>query len=371
MRTISNLVEQLGDEFNVKVLTSDRDSGDISPYPNIASNTWHRVGKAQLRYLSPTEFRLTSLRRILQETEYDLLYLNSILAGLVIRVLLLRRLACIPRRPAIIAPRGNLDVNALKHKASKKRIFLNLARLIGLYSDLEWHVSSRQEPLDIITHFGRQQTSHIHVIPNLVSLPQGQNTKWSNKKISAEARLIYLSRIMSHKGLDIILRALIGVRGAVILDIYGQLEDIDYWTKCQKLIQVLPPQIIVTYKGIASPDQVHDLMRSYHLFVLPTRGENFGHVIVEAVTSGCPILISDRTPWSNVEDYGAGWVVPLTQIAQYSHHIQTVIDMNQEDFGKLQHNVRTYRTVIQQTDTALEKTKVLFLRLAMPNSSQK
>ena len=46
-------------------------------------------------------------------------------------------------------------------------------------------------------------------------------------------------------------------------------------------------------------------------FFFPTLGENYGHVIYEALDSGCPVLISDQTPWRGLSEVGAGWDLPL------------------------------------------------------------
>ena len=38
------------------------------------------------------------------------------------------------------------------------------------------------------------------------------------------------------------------------------------------------------------------MFQEYDLLFLPTKGENFGHVILESMSAGTPVLISDTTP---------------------------------------------------------------------------
>ncbi len=53
--------------------------------------------------------------------------------------------------------------------------------------------------------------------------------------------------------------------------------------------------------------------RSTDLFLLPTAGENFGHAIFEALSSGVPALISDQTPWRGLAEAKAGFDLALAE----------------------------------------------------------
>ena len=55
------------------------------------------------------------------------------------------------------------------------------------------------------------------------------------------------------------------------------------------------------------------LYATHDLLILPTQGENHGYVIQEALLSGCPVLISDRTPWRGLAALGVGADLPLEQ----------------------------------------------------------
>ena len=57
IRSIKNLTDYLGNEYNFKILTCDRDHGDEGPYPNIKVNGWNRVGNADIYYVPPKGFR--------------------------------------------------------------------------------------------------------------------------------------------------------------------------------------------------------------------------------------------------------------------------------------------------------------------------
>ena len=48
-------------------------------------------------------------------------------------------------------------------------------------------------------------------------------------------------------------------------------------------------------------EEVQSVLSTQDILVLPTKSENYGHVVFEALSVGCIPIISDRTPWSLVE----------------------------------------------------------------------
>ena len=123
--------------------------------------------------------------------------------------------------------------------------------------------------------------------------------------------MVFLSRISQKKNLDYALRVLTKTRVRIQFDIWGPLEDPAYWKKCQNLIESLPENVVARYRGTAHNSEVNKILAEYDLFFLPTCGENYGHVIAEAVSAGTPVLLSDQTPWRNLQKEGVGWDLPL------------------------------------------------------------
>ena len=52
IRTIANLADHLGDEFDIRIVTRDRDILGTHPYPGVNVDSWNKVGKAQVMYAS-------------------------------------------------------------------------------------------------------------------------------------------------------------------------------------------------------------------------------------------------------------------------------------------------------------------------------
>jgi glycosyltransferase involved in cell wall biosynthesis len=99
------------------------------------------------------------------------------------------------------------------------------------------------------------------------------------------------------KNLDYLIKVLTKVRTPLEFTIFGPKVDLKYWNQCIKLIEKLPSNIKVNINEEVSPTKVQEIFSQYDLFVFPTRGENFGHVILESLSAGTPVLLSDKTLW--------------------------------------------------------------------------
>ncbi len=110
------------------------------------------------------------------------------------------------------------------------------------------------------------------------------------------------------KNFDFALRVLGKVRVPLHYHVYGPIDDRAYWAQCEQLAKDLPNHVQMTHEGIIDHAEVQAMVAQHDLFFLPTRGENFGHVILEALLAGTPPLIADTTPWKNLDAEGAGYV---------------------------------------------------------------
>jgi glycosyltransferase involved in cell wall biosynthesis len=280
------------------------------------------------------------------------LYLNSFFSPwFTVAPLLLRALRVIPRRPVVIAPRGEFAPAALAIKARKKAAFLAVARWLRLYADVTWQASSAYEEADIRRTMGSD--ARVLVAPDLPAPAHGSGDPVAGSsspppepatgrplKQPGSLNAVFLGRIVPMKNLLGALHALSRVRGGVQFHIYGPDEDEAYWQECRREIEALPRQISVRYHGALDPHLVPATLREHHILFLPSLGENFGHAIHEAMAAGCPVLISDRTPWRDLEALHAGWDVSLAGQDGLVTALQRCIDMNQETYARFSEGAR-------------------------------
>jgi len=202
-----------------------------------------------------------------------------------------------------------LQTWALKRNPWVKRIALQFFKLV--FSKHEaWHATDEQEQKDIHFHFGNKQQVHVASnVPKTVVAGKAPEFPTTNEKI----RLIFLSLLNRNKNLHLVIEAVNALSGKFTLDIYGPIADAGYWKMCQE--KIADPTSI-TYKGGVPPWEVPSLLQTYHFFVLPTLGENFGHAIFDSLACGVPVLISRTTPWQDVEEKNAGFYIGALDNAQ-------------------------------------------------------
>jgi glycosyltransferase involved in cell wall biosynthesis len=141
---------------------------------------------------------------------------------------------------------------------------------------------------------------------------------------------------------------------------FSQLKDPGYWDECKKRIESLPGNVVVNYRGAVSRETVPRIAEGYHFFHLPTLGENFGYAILEAMAAGCPVVISDLTPWRDVEPQGAGWCLPLGDRELWRRILQQCVDMDQQAYATFSLRAREFVEAWATSNNHLDETLQLF-----------
>lgn len=325
IRTVANMASRLGSAFDFRVVTLNHDSGNTTPYDTVESEEWTQVGKAQVMYMPPSRLSIRRLSALVASFAPDVIYLNSFFDWrFTQRILWARRFGCFRSTPVVLAPRGEFSPGALAIKPRRKTSYMALMRGTGLYSGLTWQASSELEKQDIVRALPRVNPGSIKVAMDLCSGERLETVAVQERPVGAPLRICFLSRVTPMKNLDFAIRALGQVQAAVHFAIYGPIGNPDYWNTCQDMLEALPSHITHAYVGSIHPAAVHGVLSNHDLFLLPTRGENYGHVIHEALQAGLPTLISDQTPWRDLEARGVGWTEPLHDAARFAAIIDDV-----------------------------------------------
>lgn len=368
MRTIVNTVERLGDRYDFFIVTRDHDGArDRQTYKDVRVGDWNAVGQAQVYYLPQTEIRPANLRRLVLHVAPDAIYFNSFFATLTVYVLILRKMNLIPAVSVLLAPCGELADGALGIKTFKKKLFIAATKTFGIYDDAVWKASSELEKKEISRVASRR--SDTFVVPDLspkTILPEFNRLQKPPKPPGA-VKMIFLARFVRIKNFKWLLEHLPQAAGRIEIDVWGPIEDAEYWRECEKIIKDLPENIRVAAKGSIPNSEAARKMFDYHFFILPTIGENFGHIVLEALAAGCPLIISDLTPWRELEEKKIGWDLPLDAPEKWIETINYCVNLGNAEYSELSANARDF-AVRWLADDSVERKTAEILNRVLQNS---
>ena len=309
-QTIANMINAIGNDYAFYIVTTDRDIDDKSPYSGIRHHEWMKIGNCFVRYLSPQEQTFFTFKKIIQETDFDIVYCQSFFDSHYTILPLVSLFFSQKRvKPVLLAPRGEFASGALAHHGLRKRFYLFFFKTVFInLLKYTFQCSSADEKKDLEHLFGKDIPSRIaldfnsqeHIAESSLDVP-----------ITEPLKIVLLARIDIQKNIDYAIKVVSKINFPVIFDIYGNPFDKQYALKCFRLTEHMPDYIHVSLKGAIPHCEVLQLLQKYDLFFMPTKNENFGHVIHEALLAGLPVLISDRTPWHELHSRNAGWEVPL------------------------------------------------------------
>lgn len=359
VQSIKNLVDNLSNEIDFYIVTSDRDLGDETPFSNLETEKWISKENSNIYYSNVSNLNFHTIKKIISIINPDYLYLNSLFSKkFSIQLILMKKIRMIDNIPIVITPRGELSKGALSLKSLKKRLYLFLSKCFHLYDSVTWQATTYSEKQDILKVF--KKAKEVKIANNLTENYNQVSFEKNVIKEPGELKLIFLSRIHPTKNLKKCLELLNYVNGKVVFNIYGPIEDDKYWSECLDLINNLNSQIFVNWYGPVEHTDIMEKMNNNHVFILPTLGENYGHVISEALIGGCPVIISDQTPWRKLEDIGVGWDIELYNKRKYISSLQYCIDMNQDEYNQISKQAFDYAKMSSNSPEDIKRHVSLF-----------
>lgn len=373
LRTISAMAALLPSQLEFWVLTRDRDLTDRQPYRGVSLGKWVEVGNAKVCYLKKRAFLPLRMLWVVRRLRPDIVYANSVFSRLTIAFLAARWLGLFRNVPLIIAPRGELSPGALRLKGYKKQPFLMMTMALGFYRGVLWQASTEleKEEMEHALNAGMWTTvaRNLAVAPDLRVASTDLSCRRPTPKEPGKVRLVFLSRVSPKKNLAHAIRILAHLVGRVDLRIFGPIDDAAYWRLCQKEIEALPPNVSVKYEGPIDHRLISSAFRESQFFVFPTLGENFGHVIPEALSFGCPVLVADTTPWRDLGEHRVGWVLPLDDDRAWAEALQTCVDMDADEYAKMSLDAERYARAAMEQDDAIAQNVRLFEMALERNAS--
>lgn len=209
--------------------------------------------------------------------------------------------------PVVLSPRGMLTAYTQTNRNSiaKKIIHRSIGKRLLKYCHI--HATSDQEQADILEIV---QPKSITVIPNLVNLAEDRERK-AKSEVNDFFKLIFLSRIEEKKGLELMFDALTTVEIPWALTIAGSGEE-SYLKSLKQKAESLKIDDRINWVGQVSNEDKFEILANHDLLVLTSRNENFANVVIESLSVGTAVLISNKVGLARyVFSNRLGWITDL------------------------------------------------------------
>lgn len=231
--------------------------------------------------------------------EYDLIHGNTIWLWTTHQAC---RAALKYRKPLVLSPHGMLYPQALKVSAWKKKIVAPLFLRNDLRQADVIHVTSEQEA-EHVRGYGLKNP--IALIPNGLLLQD--KPKLHDHGHEGRLRIGFVGRINRIKNLDLLFEAwnnLGDLTSNVDLVIIGK-DDEAYEMELRRYAET-NSLTNIHFEGFLSGMELWDAVSSLDCLILPSKSENFGMVVTEALVRQVPVIASKGTPWHDLETYSCG-----------------------------------------------------------------
>jgi glycosyltransferase involved in cell wall biosynthesis len=358
VRSMVNLVDHLHERVDFHIVTGDRDyTANVAP-EDLPKDQWVERDKGEcVWYASPAQRTLKQWRALLKERTWDVVYINGLYSkwSTIAPLWLLRG----SKQRRIVAVRGMLARGPMKQSAAKKRAFLLAMKTTGCIKGVEFQATNAEEAEDIKRWIG--PNVKVHLVPNLGRKLEAKEPTAIAKE-PGELRLVSVGRIAPEKNTLFAIERLRGAEGEVRFDLYGTVYEKAYWKRCQDTIAQLPPNVKVLWHDHIAEDHVRGVIEQAHAVFMPSVGENFGHTMLEALVAGRPLLISDRTPWKELEAKHAGWDLPLEQPERFERVVAQLLALDQTGYNAWLLGAAALGQRYLADTSSLERSLALFSR---------
>lgn len=270
--------------------------------------------------VSPLLYSRNMKRYLRQQTSYDLYHANSIwtLPSHETRLAAKKQ-----DKPFVLAPHGMLYPQALQVSSWKKKLALPLFQRKDLEA-ADCLQATCEDELMHIRNFGLKNP--VAIIPNCLYIPALPAIRQQENPVR---RIGFIGRLHRIKNVDVLIRAWLKLgekTKEAELFIIGDGEA-DYKLELRELAEKSSIKNI-HFSGFLSGETLQAAVASLDFQVLPSKSENFGMVVPEALVHGVPVIAGKGTPWKELEINHCGWWVDST-IDSLSQVLSQALELNE------------------------------------------
>lgn len=296
MQSISNMVNELSDGYEFYIFCGNTDLNGL-PIAITSTNEWVPYNDHTKVWYARKEHRSQQLEEQVKLIQPDIIYMVGLFSWHFTMVPLL--FTKVPQK--ILSVRGMLHPGALGQKSWKKQLYIRFLKLTGRHKRIVFQASDETEAGFIKISMGANV--QVKVAGNF---PKLHGSLALPTKQPGELTLISIALISPMKNTLLVLQGLATCTSNIQYQICGPVKELGYWEECLAAINELPPNIKVTYHKELPPSEVPAMLQQAQLTIIPSKSENFGHSIIEALSAGMPVITSNFTPWNGLDLAKAG-----------------------------------------------------------------
>ena len=320
--------ELSGSEFMTNVLSTNFGLDSDVPLNIISENT--STPNHQVKFLDnkSSEFLKIGMKAVQNS---DIIQFSSLFFPPTLPFLVK---AIIQGKKVIVSPRGELYPSALKIKPFQKKVWLGI---LGFFQKkIQFHATNEFEVGIIKKYF--PNAKGIITIPNFMKMTTRQRLEVNKDQF------LFIGRINPIKNIDVLIKSIakshVKLDRSLKLIIAGSARlpyEIVYENELKNLVNSLNLQDSITFLGHIQGDEKDKLIASSYALVLPSQSENFGNVVLEALSQGTPVIASKSTPWKSLEENNAGYWAE-SSVEGISNSIIQLSNLQEFEYSKLRDN---------------------------------
>jgi glycosyltransferase involved in cell wall biosynthesis len=352
VRSIEAIIDYTRNDINYLVYSQDK-------FNSYSDKINYEYDLNNPKILTYEHLSFIGVFKLIRKYRFNYIYLNSLFSFK--QVLYSVIFSWIFGVKIVISIRGQIEDGAMSNSSNKKKIYLFIFRMIFKNSISKFHSTCISETSNISKKL-RVSSDNIIQISNLRKIKTSYINSFSSKTSDGYFNVIFYSRIVPKKNLLQLLNLLYHSNlKSVRLDIYGNIEDISYWQKCLNVIQDNEDNIniLVTYKGIIENVYLYEVLSQYNVFIFPTLSENYGHVIIEALMSGIPILVNNTTPFSNdILKFNIGHVIDFNDSFAFYTAMTSCMNMSDDDYVLIKKRILNYLQDLEDKNILISRNYI-------------
>ena len=208
----------------------------------------------------------------------------------------------------------------------KKYIFFILFLKNFLIKAKFIHITSNDEKISLL---------NLYIKNEFILAPNGLGQTIKNINFNelvdlriSSKQILFVGKVCEHKNIDILINAFsifLKERFEWKLSIVGYIENVKYLEKIKKIIKNKKLEKNVVITGFKTGQNLIDEYKRSSFFVSASKSENFGLSIAEALKSGLPCVVPEKSPWRDIEKNKCGFSSPPNEI-KIAKHMTKICD---------------------------------------------